>query len=1043
MKRPAAYRTAALVGSTLAMLLGMAVRAQSIVAAEYFIDTDAGVGANHAISITTPTDSISLDSILIDVSGYAPGYHWLFVRAQRENGAWGTTASKRFYIYPPSGPYAHPTVTLSKAEYIIDGPIIPGTGVVIDLPPDTLVFYNDTLPNAQLDTGMHVIHVRARDSEGRWGFFHTDTMRVEFYDYDVLVSGPPFIRMGQTYPYSVTVKNRSSVTASDKLLRFMADRRPTIKMRPQADTIAGVDVSDVSPVAKFADEQLWTGSIWLPPIPPQSQITIEFHIAFMQLTNAEVKMDWILEGDDNSDYALGYNEHGSGTPLKRSRYISSLAQSFTLFEDSIGGVTMHTYGDLLDTIQHFYEQHPEVLATPQFLGKLMKPVLHDVYGAVEDSIVALMNIWNEIVLTSRTYDAHPSELDPDEMNGGGLFRDNDPCVCHELPECVTQLQAPLPNPECFEFNSTCKVRCYCECSGQPGAWKRKDKRHGGYDIDSKLTAGGGCTGIQSVFKNSNLPVLAVLPGIARKKKHRQWGDYVEVVTDTCGGVRILTRYAHLSGSGTPLGADLQDGVLVSAGDTLGYASNSGNATGVHLHIEFEYGMVGQSTTAGRPPCLLNNTFGTGPSASDAKPCKPIDPCIESPSACNGEPEYLSESRTCPSDGKQKDKCKPQQPVGPVDPNVKTGLSGVGEFNALKDSTTLAYGILFANADSATAPAQVVSIRDTLDAARLQLASVRLPYVLVGDLGVDLPVRPLWEPLDTVLVHHSVNGSYLSIHAAMDTVSGVLSVDLAALDTITLLPVTGALEGILPPDTSEYHGRGMVHLTVAPRTLPAEHTLICNDAYIVFDSEPPIHTGSFCNLIDGKAPNSSVSTLPVVVTDTMFTVLWSGSDPLGSGIEFYDIYYAVNQDTLFLPWLQATSETSALFSGAVDSTYYFYSVAVDSVGNREEEGLHFDAFTTVFNSTSIGTYQDPGLNLSLFPNPTTGFVTLRGRTDSGCRLGLVVRNAVGQELLTKTIGVGPGTITEQVDLSRLAAGTYFVTINCNDAKLLERLIRINE
>lgn len=94
------------------------------------------------------------------------------------------------------------------------------------------------------------------------------------------------------------------------------------------------------------------------------------------------------------------------------------------------------------------------------------------------------------------------------------------------------------------------------------------------------------------------------------------------------------------------------------------------------------------------------------------------------------------------------------------------------------------------------------------------------------------------------------------------------------------------------------------------------------------------------------------------------------------------------------------------------------------------------------STGSGTSTEH-LPLLIFPNPTTGFVTLRGKTDSGCRLGLVVRNAVGQELLNKNIGVGPGVITEQVDFSHLAAGTYFVTINCNDAKLLERLIRVYE
>jgi hypothetical protein len=63
--------------------------------------------------------------------------------------------------------------------------------------------------------------------------------------------------------------------------------------------------------------------------------------------------------------------------------------------------------------------------------------------------------------------------------------------------------------------------------------------------------------------------------------------------------------------------------------------------------------------------------------------------------------------------------------------------------------------------------------------------------------------------------------------------------------------------------------------------------ITNQATIVFDTNAAIAT----NTIDSTIPASAVSALPSSITATSFSVSWSGSDPGGSGIAGYNIYYA--------------------------------------------------------------------------------------------------------------------------------------------------------
>ena len=65
-------------------------QAANITAIEYAIDIDAGIGQNTIVNVNPANPTIDMDFV-VDVSSLSLGDHYLFIRAQDENGNWGIT----------------------------------------------------------------------------------------------------------------------------------------------------------------------------------------------------------------------------------------------------------------------------------------------------------------------------------------------------------------------------------------------------------------------------------------------------------------------------------------------------------------------------------------------------------------------------------------------------------------------------------------------------------------------------------------------------------------------------------------------------------------------------------------------------------------------------------------------------------------------------------------------------------------------------------------------------------------------------------------
>ena len=70
--------------------------AQSLIAAEYFLNTDPGVGSGTPLSITAG-DSVNT-TVSIPLSALPPGFSQLFIRFKNNLNSWGIAEQRTFYV---------------------------------------------------------------------------------------------------------------------------------------------------------------------------------------------------------------------------------------------------------------------------------------------------------------------------------------------------------------------------------------------------------------------------------------------------------------------------------------------------------------------------------------------------------------------------------------------------------------------------------------------------------------------------------------------------------------------------------------------------------------------------------------------------------------------------------------------------------------------------------------------------------------------------------------------------------------------------------
>jgi PKD repeat protein len=301
-------------------------------------------------------------------------------------------------------------------------------------------------------------------------------------------------------------------------------------------------------------------------------------------------------------------------------------------------------------------------------------------------------------------------------------------------------------------------------------------------------------------------------------------------------------------------------------------------------------------------------------------------------------------------------------VGSFDPNEMIGPAGFGDNHWIQKNNVIPYTVLFENKSTATAPAHIVTITDSLDLTKFDLKEFGFGSFGFGDTILVPSGKKLRQFSMDVDLKPKMN-LIARVSGQLDTISGVIKWEFLSLNPTSMQLEEDPFVGFLPPNNTSHAGEGFVSYSVGLKKELSTNAVLKNKASIVFDANSPIITNEFVNTLDLDQPQSQVYPLDATI-DSRFPLAWTGSD-VGSGIASYSVFVMEN-DTALRPWKLNTTLKSAEFIGNVGSKYKFYSVATDNVNLKEAAPAQYDASTHI--TVDVKEFDLKKDKLQVFPNP---------------------------------------------------------------------------
>ena len=159
--------------------------ASNLVAGEYFLNTDPGIGNGTPFTLG---GSPSVSTVItLPTTSLNPGFHSLFIRVKDDLGKWSHYESASFYILENAS--SSTATKIVKGEYFIDNDPGIGNGTSFSTPSQsTLTNFSLPISLTALADGDHSLHIRLMDSTGKWSHYETKT----FYVCGDLIDNPSY-----------------------------------------------------------------------------------------------------------------------------------------------------------------------------------------------------------------------------------------------------------------------------------------------------------------------------------------------------------------------------------------------------------------------------------------------------------------------------------------------------------------------------------------------------------------------------------------------------------------------------------------------------------------------------------------------------------------------------------------------------------------------------------------------------------------------------------------------------------------------------------
>jgi hypothetical protein len=276
-----------------------------IKAAEYFFDTDPGIGKGISIPVSN-ADSLS---VLVNVNaGALPvGFHQLFIRLQDDVGQWSIAEQRSFYVDKVA---IANKPKIKAAEYFFDTD--PGTGKGISIPvsnADSLTVLVNVNAGA-LPVGFHQLFIRLQDEAGQWSIaeqrsFFIDGQAGNDPVADTIVAGEYFIAPdpgpGKGIPFSV----RQGVSV-DTLFNYIADSLP------YGEYFIGIRLKNASGAWGFSESRKFRTCETYGPIAKFELVQDGNKVSLLNRSEYATVNKWVINSGDSVITTNFYGEYTAG-----------------------------------------------------------------------------------------------------------------------------------------------------------------------------------------------------------------------------------------------------------------------------------------------------------------------------------------------------------------------------------------------------------------------------------------------------------------------------------------------------------------------------------------------------------------------------------------------------------------------------------------------------------------------------------------------------------------------------------------------------------
>ncbi len=149
-----------------------------IVEAEYFINTDPGVGNATPLYVSAGTNLEF--AARIPMEGFPVGFNYLYIRVRNTEGAWSIPSRSTVYVTDTTKYELPPQPMLTAVEYFFGGDPSVGQATPLTITPGDLVDFDGMISVGEFAPGFHNIHIRAKDEEEKWSIIKSQ----KFHIYD-------------------------------------------------------------------------------------------------------------------------------------------------------------------------------------------------------------------------------------------------------------------------------------------------------------------------------------------------------------------------------------------------------------------------------------------------------------------------------------------------------------------------------------------------------------------------------------------------------------------------------------------------------------------------------------------------------------------------------------------------------------------------------------------------------------------------------------------------------------------------------------------